>query len=141
MCLHSSYEIYTHVCMYVCIYVCMSSIVGSFEAVSCETLPPQQLKVSESFLQQSEMFIASLLPSYPFVLIPLCIHFLFVFTLSSFCIDIRRFFTYGDMPLSQHLEQIERQALSKFERSSPSLEVPLEPRWSQPVSELGEALH
>ena len=43
------------------------------------------------------------------------------------------------MPLSQHLEQIEREALSRFEQSSPSLEVPLEPKWSQPVSELNES--
>lgn len=82
-----TYEIYTHVCMYVCIYVCMSSIVGSFEAVSCETLPPKQLKVSESFLQQSEMFIASLLPSNPYlsssflsvsICLPLCFHSFFL---------------------------------------------------------------
>jgi len=43
-----------------------------------------------------------------------------------------RFFTYGDMPLSQHLEQIEQQALNRFERSTPSLEVPLELRWQEP---------
>ena len=126
--------------MYVC-YICyFSSTVGSSEAVSCETLPPQQLKVSESLLQQSELFIACSLPlslstfySYPLLLLPLSYRVLFFF------IDVQRFFTYGDMPLSKHLEQIEREALSRFEQSSPSLEVPLEPKWSQPVSELNES--
>ena len=69
--------------MYVC-YICyFSSIVGSSEAVSCETLPPQQLKVSESFLQQSKLFITkfsasshSNLYSYPLLLLllPLSFH-------------------------------------------------------------------
>ena len=85
MCLRTSYEIYTHACM---IYVCMSSIVGSFEAVSCETLPPQQLKVSESFLQQSYSKPSSFLIStltfrphsslYPFVFLPVCFHSFFL---------------------------------------------------------------
>ncbi|KAM6920229.1 presequence protease, mitochondrial [Lycodopsis pacificus] len=43
-----------------------------------------------------------------------------------------RFFTYGDLPLEQHLEQIEEEALSKFERINPNTEVPSQPRWSSP---------
>uniref|UniRef100_A0A3Q3FF25 Presequence protease, mitochondrial n=1 Tax=Labrus bergylta TaxID=56723 RepID=A0A3Q3FF25_9LABR len=35
-----------------------------------------------------------------------------------------RFFTYGDLPLEQHLKQIEEEALSKFERINPNTEVP-----------------
>lgn len=45
-----------------------------------------------------------------------------------------RFFTYGDLPLEQHLRQIEEEALSKFERIDPKTEVPAQPRWSCPVS-------
>ncbi|KAM3605131.1 uncharacterized protein V6R79_021170 [Siganus canaliculatus] len=43
-----------------------------------------------------------------------------------------RFFTYGDLPLEQHLKQIEEEALSKFERIDPKTEVPSQPRWSSP---------
>lgn len=43
-----------------------------------------------------------------------------------------RFFTYGDLPLEQHLKQIEEEALSKFERINPNTEVPAQPRWSNP---------
>ncbi|XP_065906804.1 presequence protease, mitochondrial-like isoform X4 [Dysidea avara] len=43
-----------------------------------------------------------------------------------------RFFTYGDFPLATHLEQINTDILQHFTRSSPSLSVPLEPRWSEP---------
>lgn len=45
-----------------------------------------------------------------------------------------RFFTYGDLPLEQHLQQIEEEALSKFERINPNTEVPSQPHWSRPVS-------
>ena len=45
-----------------------------------------------------------------------------------------RFYTYGDFPLALHLEQIESEILQHFTTSSPSLSVPLEPRWSGPVS-------
>lgn len=45
-----------------------------------------------------------------------------------------RFFTYGDLPLEQHLRQIEEEALSKFECIDPNTEVPAQPRWSTPVS-------
>ncbi|KAG7524059.1 presequence protease, mitochondrial [Solea senegalensis] len=43
-----------------------------------------------------------------------------------------RFFTYGDLPLEQHLKQIEEEALSKFERISPNTDVPPQPHWSSP---------
>ncbi|XP_075954353.1 presequence protease, mitochondrial isoform X2 [Anarhichas minor] len=43
-----------------------------------------------------------------------------------------RFFTYGDLPLEQHLEQIEEEALSKFEHITPNTEVPSQPHWSSP---------
>ncbi|XP_045906812.1 presequence protease, mitochondrial isoform X2 [Micropterus dolomieu] len=43
-----------------------------------------------------------------------------------------RFFTYGDLPLEQHLKQIEEEALSKFERINPKTEVPSQPHWSSP---------
>ncbi|XP_070700808.1 presequence protease, mitochondrial [Pempheris klunzingeri] len=43
-----------------------------------------------------------------------------------------RFFTYGDLPLEQHLKQIEEEALSKFERINPNTEVPSQPHWSRP---------
>ncbi len=46
-----------------------------------------------------------------------------------------RFYTYGGMPLSQHLEQIVRELLGRFEAAVPSEEVPLEPRWQEQVSE------
>lgn len=45
-----------------------------------------------------------------------------------------RFFTYGDLPLEQHLKQIEEEALSKFERIAPNTEVPSQPHWTSPVS-------
>ncbi|CAJ0944453.1 unnamed protein product [Ranitomeya imitator] len=41
-----------------------------------------------------------------------------------------RFFTYGNLPLEQHLKQIHEDALSKFERIDPHTEVPLQQRWS-----------
>ncbi|XP_036940263.1 presequence protease, mitochondrial [Acanthopagrus latus] len=43
-----------------------------------------------------------------------------------------RFFTYGDLPLEQHLQQIEEEALSKFDRINPNTEVPSQPHWSSP---------
>uniref|UniRef100_A0A674BV77 Presequence protease, mitochondrial n=1 Tax=Salmo trutta TaxID=8032 RepID=A0A674BV77_SALTR len=45
-----------------------------------------------------------------------------------------RFFTYGDMPLEQHLKQIHEEALSKFERTEPDTAVPNQPHWDRPVS-------
>uniref|UniRef100_A0A668AUX1 Pitrilysin metalloproteinase 1 n=1 Tax=Myripristis murdjan TaxID=586833 RepID=A0A668AUX1_9TELE len=44
-----------------------------------------------------------------------------------------RFFTYGDLPLEQHLKQIEEEALSKFDRTEPNTQVPPQPHWSTPV--------
>uniref|UniRef100_H3CRB7 Presequence protease, mitochondrial n=1 Tax=Tetraodon nigroviridis TaxID=99883 RepID=H3CRB7_TETNG len=46
-----------------------------------------------------------------------------------------RFFTYGDLPLEQHLKQIEEEALSRFECIAPNTEVPAQPRWSRPREE------
>ncbi|XP_033838802.2 presequence protease, mitochondrial [Periophthalmus magnuspinnatus] len=43
-----------------------------------------------------------------------------------------RFFTYGDLPLEQHLQQIHQEALSKFERIDPKTEVPPQPHWPYP---------
>uniref|UniRef100_A0A674BUB9 Presequence protease, mitochondrial n=1 Tax=Salmo trutta TaxID=8032 RepID=A0A674BUB9_SALTR len=43
-----------------------------------------------------------------------------------------RFFTYGDMPLEQHLKQIHEEALSKFERTEPDTAVPNQPHWDRP---------
>uniref|UniRef100_A0A8C8JQ40 Pitrilysin metalloproteinase 1 n=1 Tax=Oncorhynchus tshawytscha TaxID=74940 RepID=A0A8C8JQ40_ONCTS len=44
-----------------------------------------------------------------------------------------RFFTYGDLPLEQHLKQIQEEALSKFERTEPDTAVPNQPHWDRPV--------
>ena len=63
-----------------------------------------------------------------------------LFRMSFYCLfvfnylTISRFFTYGDLPLEQHLKQIEEEALSKFERIDPNTEVPPQPHWSSPVS-------
>ncbi|CAL8347226.1 unnamed protein product [Merluccius merluccius] len=43
-----------------------------------------------------------------------------------------RFFTYGDLPLEQHLEQIQRDALSRFDRTEPDTHVPPQPTWTSP---------
>ena len=43
-----------------------------------------------------------------------------------------RFYTYGDMPLREHLQFINQNYLKNFERISPSEEVPNEKRWDQP---------
>uniref|UniRef100_A0A671NEY6 Presequence protease, mitochondrial n=1 Tax=Sinocyclocheilus anshuiensis TaxID=1608454 RepID=A0A671NEY6_9TELE len=43
-----------------------------------------------------------------------------------------RFFTYGDLPLEQHLQQIEEEALSKFERTEPNTAVPSQTHWDKP---------
>ena len=44
-----------------------------------------------------------------------------------------RFITYGDLPLPTHLNHIHSEVLQNYQQSPPSEEVPLEPRWSQPV--------
>lgn len=44
-----------------------------------------------------------------------------------------RFFTYGDLPLEQHLKQIDEEALCKFGHIDPNTQVPAQPRWSNPV--------
>lgn len=43
-----------------------------------------------------------------------------------------RFFTYGDLPLEQHLQQIQQESLSKFSRINPRTEVPPQEPWSSP---------
>ncbi|XP_078393555.1 presequence protease, mitochondrial [Cetorhinus maximus] len=43
-----------------------------------------------------------------------------------------RFFTYGDLPLEQHLKQIQEEALCKFHKIEPGTSVPIQPRWSEP---------
>lgn len=46
-----------------------------------------------------------------------------------------RFFTYGDLPLEQHLKQIQEEALSKFQRTEPNTAVPDQPHWNSPREE------
>ncbi|XP_007552053.1 presequence protease, mitochondrial-like isoform X1 [Poecilia formosa] len=43
-----------------------------------------------------------------------------------------RFFTYGDLPLENHLQQIQEEALCKFDRINARTEVPSQPHWSSP---------
>uniref|UniRef100_A0AAY4AM07 Presequence protease, mitochondrial n=1 Tax=Denticeps clupeoides TaxID=299321 RepID=A0AAY4AM07_9TELE len=43
-----------------------------------------------------------------------------------------RFFTYGDLPLEQHLKQIHEEALVKFERTEPNTAVPPQTQWTNP---------
>lgn len=43
-----------------------------------------------------------------------------------------RFFTYGDLPLEQHLKQINEEALSRFERMESNTQVPSQPHWTSP---------
>lgn len=42
------------------------------------------------------------------------------------------FYTYGNLPLTDHLEAIERTVLRHFERIDPKTEVPSQPRWHEP---------
>ncbi|KAM4604990.1 presequence protease, mitochondrial-like [Polymixia lowei] len=46
-----------------------------------------------------------------------------------------RFFTYGDLPLEQHLRQVEDEALSRFDRTQPDTQVPPQPHWTSPREE------
>ena len=41
------------------------------------------------------------------------------------------FYTYGNLPLEQHLEFIEKKVLSRFERIEPDTHVPSQPRWDR----------
>jgi presequence protease len=41
------------------------------------------------------------------------------------------FYTYGDMPLAEHLEFIARRVLSRFTASAAAPAVPLQPRWGR----------
>ncbi len=42
------------------------------------------------------------------------------------------FYTYGDLPLQDHLSVIEETVLRKFDRIDPKTEVPSQPRWEAP---------
>ncbi len=42
------------------------------------------------------------------------------------------FYTYGDMPLSEHLCFIEEKILNKYTKTEPGTHVPSQPRWEQP---------
>ncbi len=42
------------------------------------------------------------------------------------------FYTYGNLPLVEHLAFIEKRVLSRFARIDPGTEVPAQPRWSAP---------
>jgi Zn-dependent M16 (insulinase) family peptidase len=42
------------------------------------------------------------------------------------------FYTYGDLPLKDHLAFIEKQVLRHFSRIDPDTDVPAQPRWSAP---------
>ncbi len=42
------------------------------------------------------------------------------------------FYTYGNLPLQEHLQAIESRVLDKFERIDPGTEVPSQDRWQQP---------
>jgi hypothetical protein len=44
------------------------------------------------------------------------------------------FYTYGDLPLEEHLEFIERTVLSRFRAADPAPAVPSQPRWTQPAA-------
>ncbi|KAL2076763.1 hypothetical protein ACEWY4_027640 [Coilia grayii] len=43
-----------------------------------------------------------------------------------------RFFTYGDLPLEQHLKQIQDEALVRFQRTQPDTHVPKQQPWTTP---------
>ncbi|XP_044281097.1 presequence protease, mitochondrial isoform X2 [Varanus komodoensis] len=43
-----------------------------------------------------------------------------------------RFFTYGNLPLEQHLKQIDEEALNKFQRIEPNTAVPPQQLWDKP---------
>jgi presequence protease len=44
------------------------------------------------------------------------------------------FYTYGNLPLKDHLEYIDKKILTNFTRVDPDTEVPSQPRWSAPKS-------
>lgn len=45
-----------------------------------------------------------------------------------------RFMTYGDTPMSEHLEKIDRDVMQHFSKTSPDTSIPAQPRWTVPVS-------
>lgn len=44
------------------------------------------------------------------------------------------FYTYGDLPLEDHLEFIARTVLARFRAAAPAPAVPSQPRWTQPAA-------
>ncbi len=71
-------------------------------------------------------------PSMPPPILPIFLHLCMVETnqlLLSY-----RFYTYGNFPLEDHLEYIEKEALQKFGSIDPGTEVPVESLWTSPVS-------
>eukprot|EP00117_Sycon_ciliatum_P007246 scpid29495/ scgid10437/ Presequence protease, mitochondrial; Pitrilysin metalloproteinase 1 len=44
-----------------------------------------------------------------------------------------KFFTYGDLPLDNHLQRISDHVLTQFERIEPRTEVPSEDSWTEPM--------
>ncbi len=44
------------------------------------------------------------------------------------------FYTYGDLPLEEHLEVIAASVLSRFKAAEPAPAVPSQPRWTQPTA-------
>ncbi|MCF8111635.1 MAG: insulinase family protein [Desulfobacteraceae bacterium] len=42
------------------------------------------------------------------------------------------FYTYGELPLADHLRHIEDTVLNRFSRTEPDTEVPSQPRWNEP---------
>jgi len=47
-----------------------------------------------------------------------------------------RFYTYGDLPLENHLEHIETKVLHHFNKISVATDIPPELRWTEPVSNI-----
>lgn len=49
------------------------------------------------------------------------------------CPFFLRFYTYGDIPLENHLETIEELGLSRFDKLQVDTNIPQEPRWKDQV--------
>ncbi len=42
------------------------------------------------------------------------------------------FYTYGNLPLTGHLERIDQKVMQRFQRIDPQIDVPPQPRWQEP---------
>ena len=42
--------------------------------------------------------------------------------------------TYGDTPMSEHLEMIDREVMQHFGKTNPNTEIAAQPRWTEPVN-------